>query len=79
MSNSVFYNNYLMVSNFLTNSVSYLYETITTNSLYNYIKDKLLLVKNKIFTKTTDGLHVDTGGVNAPSVKLDSEATIDNE
>ena len=41
MSNSILYNNYLMISNFLSNSAIYLYEAVTTNSLYNYIKDKL--------------------------------------
>jgi len=73
-----------MISNFLSNSAIYLYEAVTTNSLYNYIKDKLLLVKNKVFSpKETNGVHVDTGGVDAPSVdktvKVDSDVSIDNE
>jgi hypothetical protein len=64
MSNSFVYTNVVGLLNIVSNSTFYLYNTIINNTYYIFVKNKFIILKNKVFPfnqKVVDqGVHVDS-------------------
>ena len=78
--NSFIYTKMLGLLNIVSSTTLYLYNTLTNNTYYNFVKYKFLYLKNKVFTIAptenfaTKDVHVDSDNLLETSPLLTSNS-----
>jgi len=85
--NSFLYTNYLYIVNFLSDTTYNLYNTVINSTYYHFAKNRLVVLKNKLFPpkvvpKIAEELHVDSDNLfldNSKLISNDKPVNIDTD
>lgn len=88
--NSFLYTKFLQVYTLVSTTSMYLFNTLTNNTYYHFVKNKFVALQNSLFTSNNTTQHVDSDNLflnvsnvirhtNDKPLQIDTDVKLDNE